>query len=57
MEISLSARGRPDATLARRDDFDEVVRSSTSCTQLLPARRQSGQVPGLGLEKPHSWQR
>ena len=21
------------------------------------ARRQSGHVPGLGLEKPHSWQR
>jgi hypothetical protein len=57
MEMSFSGRGRTDATLARRDERDVTGRSSTSCTQLLPARRQSGHVPGLELANPHSWQR
>ena len=57
IEISFRARGRAEATPARRDERDATGRSSTSCTQLLPARRQSGHVPGLGLENPHSWQR
>jgi len=52
--MSLSGRGRPDATLARRAVRDELGRSSTSWTQLLPPRRQSGHVPGFGLVNPHS---
>jgi hypothetical protein len=57
MEMSFSKRGRAAAAPARRVVRDMLGRSSTSWTQLPPARRQSGQVPGLGLVNPHSWHR
>ena len=59
MTTSLSVTGRvPGASAPRRAlGVAGAARSSTSGTSSPVARLQSGQVPGLGVAKPHCWQR
>ena len=54
---SFSGIGRVPAASARRAVGAGAARSSTSGVSSPVERRQSGQVPGLGLAKPHCWQR